>query len=360
MKRVLILNPILYTPEYKGRKFETIDDTLLITVCNGFKSIGWDPTLIADIDYRPLKDTKIPFKVIFLKHKYEKIFKSSRMPFPVGLDKFLKLYGNQYDLVISSEVFSWYSYIACKYVKSKLIIWQEMAMHNKMLHGYASRIWYGVIGRLRFRDVRIAPRSKRAYYFISKYCNNVIRDVFQHPVDIKQFQVSENKEYYFISASQLVKRKHIDKIIKAFSGFVKKYPNYTLYICGDGNEKVNLKKEAIELGIEDSVVFKGNLPHDQLGNLLKKAIALLVYTEKDNSILTISEAIACGTPVLTTPVPDNSLFVQDLELGIVKDDWTEKELEKIVLENNQYVNNCKKAREQLTNTFLAKKFIELI
>lgn len=358
MKKVLILNAILYTPE-NGRKLKSINDSLLITVCRGFVAAGYEPTLIADSYYKPLDEEKYEFEILYFDHVYEKIFSPYKMPFPKGLKKYLKEHKDEYDFIVSSEVFSWYSLMAAQEAKEKLIVWQELALHNKMFHGYASRIWYAVVGKLFFKDVLIAPRSEKAKRFILQYCNNVDSEIYQHPIDINKFSAQRKKQRCFISVSQLVERKQVDKIIAEFSKFHSTHSEYELYVCGEGKEKKKLLDLTHRLGLNDAVHFTGAVNHNELSGLLGKAMALLIYTNKDNSILTISEAIASGTPVLTTPVPDNSQYVAKTNTGIVKSNWGSLDVEKIVSNNNEYINNCIAVREELTNIALAKKIIIL-
>ena len=74
MKKVLILNPIMYTTEGGKRKQKSIKDTLLVTVCLGFIELGYQPTLIADEYYKPLIDETYSFEIIFLSINMKKYF----------------------------------------------------------------------------------------------------------------------------------------------------------------------------------------------------------------------------------------------------------------------------------------------
>ena len=85
---------------------------------------------------------------------------------------------------------------------------------------------------------------------------------------------------------------------------------------------------------------------------------MLVYTQKDNSMISIAESIAVGTPVITTNVPDNAKYVKDYNLGIVSDNWDWQELDKIVADNQRYISNCKEYRVNLDNRHNVGLFIE--
>lgn len=148
----------------------------------------------------------------------------------------------------------------------------------------------------------------------------------------------------------MIARKRIDKIIEAFN-----IPGYKLFIIGDGPERVTLVKQANILSTE-CVEFLGKKNHQELIPILSKAAGLLIYTKKDNSMVSIVESIACGTPVLTTSVPFNSAYIKEYDLGIVQDDWTNEDLKKLVQNNAEYVENCIKYREKLSTKYIAHQF----
>lgn len=50
--------------------------------------------------------------------------------------------------------------------------------------------------------------------------------------------------------------------------------------------------------------------HSELMYYLAKAQAMLVYTEKDNSMISSAESIAVCTPVVTISIPDNAIVIK--------------------------------------------------
>lgn len=357
--KVLVLNPFLYTTEGREKVKTSIDDTLVITLCKAFQEIGWQPTLIADCRFKPIEEKDYGFEIIYLDSYCRKLFSPIRFPFPKGLLTFIRKNKSQYDIIISSEVFSLYSLISRLACPKKTVIWHELAMHNRMWHGYASRIWYNVIGRLLLRNTRIAPRTKRAQAFISKYCNNVSAAIFDHGVDFDKFAFeSRPKENWLISVSQLIKRKNVDKIISVYAEFVRSNPGYKLFICGEGEEESSLKKQVVDAGISDNVCFTGNLSHRELMKIWPYCKALLIYTSKDNSMMTIPESVVCETPIITTSVPDCSYYIEDNSLGIVKDNWGCDDLSRVVKEVDKYRSNCKQYKDNLAATAIAQRFID--
>ena len=114
--------------------------------------------------------------------------------------------------------------------------------------------------------------------------------------------------------------------------------------------------QAEQLGKEKNIQFRGKLDHNRLMPVLAGAKALLIYTSKDNSMVSIVESIAAGTPVITTSVPFNVPYILKNQLGIVKDQWGKEELEEICRNNAFYVENCISYRKKLDHVYLAGMF----
>lgn len=356
--KVLVVNPVLYTSEtHSIKRVSSIKDTMIYNLCLGFIENGVDITLAGAEDYKPDKAEDYPFKVVWFDTKFKKIFPPNVLPFCPDLKKYIK--ENHFDLIITSEVFSLNSLMLSIHSKKNLIVWHELAKHNRIMHGIPSKIWYNIVARIFFRNVKIVARSNEAKNFISKFCNNVSETIIDHGVNLEKFTFCKEKENYFAVSSQLIKRKRINKIISAFSEYVKNIDSdCKLYIMGDGEEKENLVSQAKELKIEDSIVFTGKLPHDKLIDILKKAKGMLVYTEKDNNMVSVVESIAVGTPVITTSVPYNAEYIKKYSLGIVDDNWDCKTMKEIA-DNKQFIENCSEYRKSLSTAGKAEEFIKI-
>ena len=108
---------------------------------------------------------------------------------------------------------------------------------------------------------------------------------------------------------------------------------------GEGEEKENLKALAKKLNADENIIFTGKLNHSDLIEILKKSKAL-------------------ATPIITTSVPYNSSYIKANELGIVKDDWNEDDLNKIACDN-KYINSCMNYRKYLPTEYKAEQFISI-
>ena len=356
--KVLIVNAILYTSEtHEVKKVNSIKDTMIYDLCLAFDKAGHEVTLFAAEDYKPVADEEYPFEIFWAKTKLTKLFPANVLPYCPSIKSLLK--SRSFDLVITSEVFSLLSFMAVRNARCKVIVWQELAKHNNLMHKIPSKIWYGIVARLFYSKPLVVARSEKAKEFIKKYCKNVSDKTIDHGVNLDKFTPCTEKADYFIIPSQLIARKQIDKSIKAFADFAKER-DFHLYICGEGEEEANLKALSAKLGVEDKVKFFGKVPHETLKEYLAKAAAMLIYTRKDNNMISVVESIACATPVVTTSVPYNTAYIRSEKLGIVSDSWGKNELEEIVNNNAYYTDNCLNYRVQISDGKRVEQFLELL
>jgi glycosyltransferase involved in cell wall biosynthesis len=100
-------------------------------------------------------------------------------------------------------------------------------------------------------------------------------------------------------------RKGVDLVVKAFSAVASKVPHVFLAIVGIGEDREALQALARDLKVSDRVYFLGKLPHlpsPEMPRLFNCADVSLVASLQESLALVITEALACGTPVISTRV----------------------------------------------------------
>lgn len=356
--KILIANAIPYTSETpRIRRAKSIKDTMIYDLCLAFAETGHDVTLFLCDSFKPTEEESYPFRIVWAPCRWPRLFRPNVLPWCPSIGPLVEK--TRFDLVIASEVFQLNSLALARRCKGNLLVWQELARHNKLGKTIPSRIWYGIVARVFFSRVPIVARSFQARAFISRYCPNVLDTVVDHGVNLAKFEACREKEKYFIVCSQLIARKRIAKTIEKFHAFARRHPDWGLRIFGEGELEAALKAQAAALGESGRIQFFGKAEHHVLKDQLEKAAAMLVYTEKDNNMVSIVEAIACGTPVVTTDVPYNAAYIRANALGIVNDVWNEDDLEEIAVRNAVYVENCLAYRPSLSTAQKAETFVRL-
>jgi len=117
---------------------------------------------------------------------------------------------------------------------------------------------------------------------------------------------------------RLVRRMGLENLLDAFASIAPEHPEALLVIGGKGLLTEELQSRAAALGIGDQVQFAGFIPDSELP---------FAYTAADFTIvpsvalegfgLITLESLACGTPVLVTPVGGLPETVRDLDPSLV-------------------------------------------
>jgi glycosyltransferase involved in cell wall biosynthesis len=105
------------------------------------------------------------------------------------------------------------------------------------------------------------------------------------------------------TSRRLVHRVGLDKLLQAIATIKPKVPDVMLAIAGRGPLEATLQQQATELGLNDHVKFLGFLPDELLPVAYQAADFSIMPSQSFEGFgLAIVESLACGTPVLCTPV----------------------------------------------------------
>jgi len=106
-----------------------------------------------------------------------------------------------------------------------------------------------------------------------------------------------------LSIRRLAPRMGLDNLILALPEIVKVRPNTLLVIGGIGPERERLERLAGETSMTNHVRFAGFIPDEQLASYYQAADLFVLPTlALEGFGLVTVEALACGTPVVGTPV----------------------------------------------------------
>ena len=134
-------------------------------------------------------------------------------------------------------------------------------------------------------------------------------------VDLNKFRPIENrnllknrlgyrrKTIHLLTIRNLEARMGIDNLLKSIKILKRKSFKVHLIVGGDGPEKNFIRKLIQKFGLTDEVTMTGFIKTEQLANYYKAADFFILPTrELEGFGLVTLESMACGTPVLGTPV----------------------------------------------------------
>jgi len=126
-------------------------------------------------------------------------------------------------------------------------------------------------------------------------------DVITNGVDASFFAAAGRplRERRLVYVGRLGYRKGLGRLLEAMARVGD--PRLGLDLVGDGPLEKPLRRQAQRLGLAGRVRFAGFLDRDRLRTRLATAAALINPADYESGPLTLLEAMACGTPVISTP-----------------------------------------------------------
>jgi glycosyltransferase involved in cell wall biosynthesis len=121
-----------------------------------------------------------------------------------------------------------------------------------------------------------------------------------------------------LTVRRLVHAKGVENLIDAVVAIRRVVPDVLIVIAGSGPLARDLKRRVRNLELDHWVCFAGFVPEEQLPTMYRAADLFVVPTVALEGFgLVVLEALACGTPVLVTPIAGLPEVVADLEPGLV-------------------------------------------
>jgi glycosyltransferase involved in cell wall biosynthesis len=201
------------------------------------------------------------------------------------------------------------------------------------LHGVAPRQTRAAAGILRFADM------------VAAVSNEVRQQIVSHGLKAQRVEVVHNgvteipplddltRATYdrelaldgpvIASVGRLAPEKAQDRFLAAAAIVLDSCPDATFLIVGDGPMRADLEKRAAELGIEHAVRFTGT--RDDARLLIDRADIMVLSSDREGHSIAALEALAAGTPVVSTEVAGMRELL-GTGAGLIVSSWQPRDL----------------------------------
>ena len=104
-------------------------------------------------------------------------------------------------------------------------------------------------------------------------------------------------------AGRLVDGKRPTDAVRTLASVRARGIDATLYVAGDGSLEPEMRSIAADRGVTDAVRFLGHVPYDEMPSVFRAVDALLLPSRDEGMPRTVLEALASGTPVVVSDLP---------------------------------------------------------
>jgi len=257
--------------------------------------------------------------------------------------------------------------IVCKLLNKKTILYfagsmiQTARNKNDALVGFL-KLLSSINKRTCDRIILYSPNLIKEWN-LEKYKDRILI-AHEHFLDFSKFEIKKklserNNLVGYIG--RLSGEKGILNFVKAIPEILKEKNDLEFLIGGDGQLRDEIEKYVSENNLNDKVKLAGWIPHENLPDYLNelKLVVLPSFTEGLPNIML--EAMACGTPVLATPVGAISDVIKDEETGfIMKDNSPECIARNVIraLNHSNLEQVAQNARALVEKEFTFEKAVE--
>ena len=153
--------------------------------------------------------------------------------------------------------------------------------------------------------------------------------------NFKNKYISSNNGLIFLFTGQMILRKGVNYLLKAWVKHTQLYPEDKLVLVGGGVFLERWKKEYRKYS---SIIFEGTVAYDEIYKYYAIADVYILPTIEDNWSLVVPEAMACGLPVATSIYNGCHVeLIQDGENGFIFDTYNQESITN-VLEKFHYMD----------------------
>jgi glycosyltransferase involved in cell wall biosynthesis len=124
----------------------------------------------------------------------------------------------------------------------------------------------------------------------------------------------------------------VDCIARAFVKAAQERPELRLMMLGSGSQAPMLHQIFIQGGVQDRVLFPGQVSQSDLPRYYRMADLYVSASHSDGTSISLLEAMACGKPVLVSDIPGNKEWVTPGENGWWFPDGDHNALSQIILQ----------------------------
>lgn len=250
--------------------------------------------------------------VLFLKKDFDVVYVYQLSPVTIALPGLLykKLTGKKVFLYCLDI---WPESIAAARLEHSSIIYKVMLTLSRFIYLNVDSV--AVTSRMFVEYLhRVIGLKKEKINYLPQYAEEVFL------IDSAQDHMETSGKVNLLFTGNVGEMQSVESIIRA-AAELKELKDIKWHIVGDGSAKLRCEKLAVDLGVQDKVIFYGQRPLSDIPHFYASATALLV-TLKNNKFLSytlpakIQSYMASGKPIIGSVNGEARIVIEDSNCGL--------------------------------------------
>ena len=170
----------------------------------------------------------------------------------------------------------------------------------------------------RFADGIVLQTEKNKEYFKGNKRSKQI--VISNPIKLGKYDalaLHHEKKRKIVTVGRLITQKNHKLLIDAFSIIQTRFPEYSLWIYGEGPMRIELETYIMKKGLNEKVILAGN--KDPIFEELLDAEIFVLSSEYEGMPNALIEAMCLGVPVISTKVSGATDLICNNNNGLLVD-----------------------------------------
>jgi glycogen(starch) synthase len=145
--------------------------------------------------------------------------------------------------------------------------------------------------------------------------SSIIYNGLNHP-DILPEELAVNPPQ-LLCIGRLIPEKGFDLVMKAIATIINRFPDIRIKIAGDGPEKSNLQKQALDLGIGNVVDFAGWIDPVKIPTIINSSTIILMPSRREGLPCAAIQSAFMARPIIASNVGGLPEIVVHQETGLI-------------------------------------------
>lgn len=229
--------------------------------------------------------------------------------------------------IIDFQEFPYLPIVPCKVAALRhetplVVTWHEVWGHywNEYLGvaGAAGKLAERTVGVLADSHVAVSPLTQRQ---VSSLTGDPV-ELVPNGIDLDAIRAVPPADEHIdvLYAGRLIPEKNVALLVRSIARLAEENPDIRCRIVGEGPEEARLTRLVSTLGLQEQVEVSGFLPTvEDVYGVMKAADVFALPSRREGFGITVLEAQACETPVVTVRAPMNAAadLVEDGVTGVV-------------------------------------------